>query len=178
MLRHYQDGGMPTHLGVRQLACPSRSSLGSQTAASFDFTGFFIEFAATHLLLDATSLYQFSESSDRLLNRFTVSYQQLYHTVTIPKFTPSRKRLSSNKLYLPANRKTKRDPCPLSSCEKSDFSSSVGVRLGLSGTFFGLCLMKPSSLSILGRNLLYSACPTLVEIDGLKRLFGHIRIYS
>jgi hypothetical protein len=51
-----------------------RTSLGSQAAAALDFAWLFVEFATAHFFLDPATFYQFSESADRLLYRFTVAY--------------------------------------------------------------------------------------------------------
>lgn len=58
----------------------SRAAFGSQASSAVKRAGFFIEFTATHLLFDATSLDQFAEPPHRFLNALPVSNHQFYHT--------------------------------------------------------------------------------------------------
>lgn len=70
-----------TQLNVRQLPVAASPTLCTKTTAALYFTRLFIILSPPHLFLDSTALYQFSESSDRFLNRFPVTYQQLNHSV-------------------------------------------------------------------------------------------------
>jgi len=51
----------------------SAPTLCSQLIAAFGFAWLFVIFAATHFFFDAASLYQFSKTSDRFLDRFSVA---------------------------------------------------------------------------------------------------------
>jgi hypothetical protein len=55
------------HAGV------SAPSFGSQLVATLGFARLFVILAATHLFLDAASFYQLPETSDRFLDRFSVT---------------------------------------------------------------------------------------------------------
>lgn len=67
-------------LEAGQHAISFRAALSAEPGTAICLAWFLIEFASSHFLLNATSLDQFSETADRLLDAFTISYNQLNHT--------------------------------------------------------------------------------------------------
>ena len=67
---------------IGQHSVTLRTSLGSQASAAVGFRWLLVVLAASHFFFDATSFDQFAKSSDCLLNRFLLAYQQLYHFVS------------------------------------------------------------------------------------------------
>lgn len=64
------DRGHPGHFGF---------AFGTATGAATAFAGLFVEFAATHFLLDAAVLDQLTKPTNRFLNRLSLTQTQLDH---------------------------------------------------------------------------------------------------
>ncbi len=74
-------------LAVGELPIAAGATLGAESTATLDLTRLLVVLATTHLFLDATSLYQFSEPSYGFLNCLPISNQQLYHPATQSPFS-------------------------------------------------------------------------------------------
>ena len=60
-------------------AVPLGAAFGAEAGATLGLAGLLEELPATHLLLDAAALDQFTEAADRLLNAFAFANRQFDH---------------------------------------------------------------------------------------------------
>jgi hypothetical protein len=65
---------------LAHLAATLGAAFGSQASAPFDFAGFLVILAATHLLFDSAPLDQFAKATHRFLNRLSFPQRQFDHS--------------------------------------------------------------------------------------------------
>lgn len=78
-ISRHAGGWRGPRLHPRQDQIAAGASLGAEACAAAGFTGLFVVFFATHLLFDTASFDQFSEATNRLLDRFPLPHVQLNH---------------------------------------------------------------------------------------------------